>query len=192
MAAKHIYLMSLAASGKSSFANKHKQYKGYTVVDYAKHLPGRNPLAVALLYVCRPFPALQLKLRQNQRLNSIGPHYYFDAVADFMQHHEEPMVIMGRRLPPRVLNNEAFSFAALGIVMIPEEQHRRQCESRRQELRNPLPFFDHWTTNFDKVKKLRQDMRAYADAHGIGVFDSFASAIDSLSEDPAAQSSEAG
>lgn len=182
MLAKHIYLMSLAASGKSSFASKHSQYKGYTVVDFAQRLPGRNPLAVALLYVCRPFPALQLKLRQNQRLNKIGPHYYFDAVADFIRQNDEPMVIMGRLLPPRVLNDDAFPPAALGIVMIPEEQHRRQCEIRRQELRNPLPFFDHWTTNFDKIKQLRQDMTAYAEKHGIGVFESFASAIDSLSE----------
>ncbi len=182
MPAKHIYLMSLAASGKSSFASNHIQYKGYSVVDFAQRLPGRNLLAVALLYVCRPFPALQLKLRQNKRLNKVGPHYYFDAVADFMRHHYGPLVIMGRRLPPHVLNDEAFPSAALGIVMIPEEQHRRQCESRRQELRNPLPFFDHWTTDFDKVKKLRQDMTDYAESHGIGVFESFASAIDSLSE----------
>lgn len=182
MPSTHIYLMSLAASGKSSFANKHRKYKGYTVVDFAQHLPGRNPFVVALLYILRPFPALQLRLRKNKQLNKIGPHYYFDAVAEFMQSHREPLVVMGRRLPPHVLHGNVFSSTGLGIVMIPEEQHRRQCESRRRELRNPLPFFNHWTTDFEKVRKLRQDMQAYADAHGIEVFESFASAIDSLCE----------
>ena len=175
--------MSLAASGKSSFAAKHKTlYRGYRVVDFAGHLPRRNPLAVALLYLSRPFPELQLRLRRIPWLNNVGPHYYYDAVAEFMQRHNEPMVIMGRRLPPRVLNNEVFSSAALGIVMIPEEQHRQQCDFRRRELRNPLPFFDHWTTNFEEMKKLRRDMYVYAAAHGIEVFDSFSSAINSLSE----------
>lgn len=175
--------MSLAASGKSSFAAKHKTlYRGYKIIDFAGRLPRRNPLAVALLYLSRPFPELQLRLRRIPWLNKVGPHYYYDAVAEFMQRHTEPMVIMGRRLPPRVLNNDVFSSAALGIVMIPEEQHRQQCDFRRRELRNPLPFFDHWTTNFEKVKKLRSDMYVYATAHGIEVFDSFSSAINSLSE----------
>ncbi len=180
MSANHIYLMSLAASGKSTFAARYPEYAGYRVVDFASKLPRNNPLVLALFYIVRPFPALQRRARLSPRLNKVGPHYYFDAVTEFMDSAEQPMIVMGRRLRPQYLESETFRRARLGIVMIPEERHRRQCEQRRRELRNFLPWFDHWTTNFDKVRELRQSLLDYARQHDIEVFESFEDAVEAL------------
>jgi 2-phosphoglycerate kinase len=87
---------------------------------------------------------------------------------------------MGRKLPPQVLKSDKFSSVSLGIVIIPEEQHRLQCNKRRNELRNFIPFFNHWTTDFTRIQELRVKMRQYAESHGIPVFDSFESAANKL------------
>jgi hypothetical protein len=172
--------MSVAASGKSTFATTQGRYHGYDVVDFASRLPKRNPFAALLFYLLRPVPALQHRVRRNPRLNNARPVWYFDAVARFIADSDRPSVVMGRRLPPEVLHNDVFSRIAIGVVLISEDQHRRNCELRRKQLRNPLPFFHHWTTNFGKVRKLRDEMRAYAEKHHIPVFESFPDAIDSL------------
>jgi len=175
---KRIYLMSMAASGKSTFARGNSFFKGYRVVDFAGRLPQKKPLTKFLLYISRPVPILQRAIKNNKDLVAIHQQYYFDAVFDLIRNHDGPIVVLGRLLPEHFAKFDFLRTVAIGMVIIPEEQHRRNCLARKQEMRNPLPFFNHWTTNFRKVRAVRKKMADYADRHDISIYDSFTKAIE--------------
>lgn len=177
---KRIYLMSMAASGKSTFARDHRFFEGYRVVDFAGRLPQKKPLTKFLLYISRPIPILQRAIKKNKGLVAIHQQYYFDAVIDLMRNHDGPIVVLGRRLPNNFSEIEFLKTVAIGMVIVPEEQHHRNCMARKRKMRNPLPFFNHWTTNFQKVLDVRKTMTDYADRHQITVYDGFTQAIEAL------------
>lgn len=182
MASERIYLMSVAASGKSTFAREHEFYSGYRIVDYASRLPEQPLWARLILYLTRPFPALRRELRKMRNLRALDHDSYFAGVLELMHGHAGPLAVLGRRLPDDFRRDDAFHGVEIGLVLIPEEQHRRNCLARRGEMRNPLPFMHHWTTEFDKIQRMRKRAKHFAEHHGIPVFDSFRTAIDELAE----------
>lgn len=108
---------------------------------------------------------------------------YFAGVVELMRTSEGPVAVLGRRLPDNFGDDRSFDGIKLGMVLIPEEQHRQNVRSRRNEMRNPLPFMHHWTTDFRKVSAMRKSMSAFAEQNSIPVFESFEQAIDSLCTD---------
>ncbi|MGH8168243.1 MAG: hypothetical protein ACREQ1_13455 [Woeseiaceae bacterium] len=175
--------MSMAASGKSTFAQTHDFYSGYRVIDYARQLPRKRPWTGSLLYLSRALPLLRRAVANNKELVAIRQENYFSGVIEFMRAHQGPVVILGRRLPEGFIDNQSFEGIAIGMVLIPEEEHRRHCLSRRKEMRNPIPFMHHWTTDFKQVRAIREQMTAFARRYDIPVFASFEQAIDDLKVD---------
>lgn len=180
MATERIYLMSVAASGKSTFVREREFCSGYRVVDYANHLPKQPLWARLILYLSRPFPALRRWLRRSRSLRALDHGSYFAGVLELMHSHEGPIAVLGRRLPEDFERSGAFHGVAVGLVLIPEEQHRRNCLARRGQMRNPIPFMHHWTTRFDNIRTMRAAAKDFAERHGVPVFDSFRIAIDEL------------
>jgi hypothetical protein len=172
--------MSMAASGKSTFARNNEFYSGYRVVDYAVHLPPQRFWVRLLLYLSRPFPPLRRALRNVRDMRAIDRRNYFAGVLQMMREHDGPIAVLGRRLPEDFRRNPAFDAIAVGLVLIPEERHRENVRSRRKEMRNPFPFMHHWTTDFEKVREVREEMRDFARRHGVPVFDDFPTAIERL------------
>jgi 2-phosphoglycerate kinase len=107
---------------------------------------------------------------------------YFSQAFQYIINHNEPIVVFGRRTPNEFEELPVHDSIKFAMVLIPEEDHRRNCASRKQELRNPLPFFHHWTTDFDKISQLRNNLTDYAKQHDIPVYDSFTDAIDNMRE----------
>jgi|SRR5690606_9190781 len=180
MRSERIYLMSMAASGKSTFARENEFYSGYRIVDYARHLPPPRWWVRLLLYVGRPFPFVKRALRNVRDLRAIDRKNYFAGVLEMIHSHDGPIAVLGRRLPEDFRDSGIFDEVAVGLVLIPEERHRQNCLSRRKEMRNPFPFLHHWTTDFDKVRAVREEMRAFAERHGVPVFEDFRTAIEQL------------
>lgn len=180
MTAKRIYVISMAASGKSTFARNNPTYNGCRVVDYAQELPTKSPWTKFVLYLSRALPILRRAVRRNKDLVAINRINYFEGVLDLFEQSRSPTAVMGRRLPENFKSDPRFASLTPAVVLIPEEDHRRNCAARRKEMRNPLPFMHHWTTDFDKVRRVREQTRSFAERHGIPVFDSFGDAIDTL------------
>ena len=175
------YIMAMAATGKSTFTNKHPNYLGYRVVDFGGALPRRRLSTRILLYISRFVPSLRLAIQSRPDIKDRFKHAYFDRAFDFMNSCEDPIALLGRR-PRRnfrelVAKHDKIRFA---MVMIPEEEHRHHCASRKMSMRNPIPFFHHWTTNFSKILKIRREMYAYAEEFGIPVYEDFESAIEAM------------
>jgi len=175
---KKIYLMSPAASGKSTFAGKHGYYRGYKVVDSAQLMPEANGVVKLILYFARVFPQVKRLVRNNPIVQSNSPSQYYAKVLEYMRSESEPVVMLGRRGP---VDLRPCGDIVFGVVQIPWKQHQLNCQRRRSQLRNPLPFFHHWTTDTRKIESARVLFLEYAERHNLRLFDSFANAIDELS-----------
>jgi hypothetical protein len=177
---KRIYLMSMAASGKSTFARANEFYAGYRIIDYATLLPGKGLWTRSLLYLSRAFPLLRRAVSKNRDMIAINHQNYSSGVLELMRSHKDPIAVLGRRLPAEFIEASSSQGISVGIVLISEEQHRQNCLSRRAKMKSPLPFMHHWTTDFDTVQAGREKMRTYAQQYNIPVFDSFELAVDTL------------
>ena len=175
------YIMAMAATGKSTFTNKHQTYLGYHVVDFGEELPQRRLSTRILLYFSRFIPPLRIMMQNRPDMKDRFRHAYFDQAFDYINKHDEPIVMLGRRTRENyrelVTRHDKVRFS---MVMIPEELHRQHCAARKKSMRNPIPFFHHWTTDFSKILKIRKEMYAYAEEFDIPVYEDIESAIKAM------------
>ena len=175
------YIMAMAATGKSTFTNKHQTYLGYRVVDFGEELPQRRLSTRILLYISRFFPPLRAMIQNRPDMKDRFRHAYFDRAFDYINQHDSPIVMLGRRTRENyrelVAKHDKVRFS---MVMIPEEEHRQHCAARKKSMRNPIPFFHHWTTDFSKILKIRKEMYAYAEEFDIPVYEDIESAIQAM------------
>ena len=170
----------MAASGKSTFAAKNSTYKGYRVVDFEDQLPPFPFSTRLVLYLARLFRPLRKLVRNRPEVVAQKKANYFARVFDYMARCTEPVVVVGRTPTHEFKKLPVHDTIKFAVVLIPEEQHRRNCVSRKRDLKNPIPFFHHWTTDFDKILAIRKEIIEFASANDIPVYPSFAAAIDDL------------
>ena len=176
--------MSMAASGKSRFSKENPIFHGYRIVDFAQQLPKRPFWINALLYVGRAFPFILNLIRNQASIAILDSEQFTPLMYSFLSEQSDPTVILGK-IPSEDLDKyPQFESTVFGMVLIPEADHRRNCQSRKKEMRNPIPFFHHWTTNFKKIQAIREEVSNYASRHDIPIFDSFSRAITELSRLP--------
>lgn len=174
--------MSVAASGKSTFAAAHPQYRGYRVVDFAQLMPPSTPLVKLVLYLSRAIPRLGYLARNSAFVRAKRRGTYYEQVFGYIRSQTEPVVVLGRQGPDDL---RPYSDIVFGVVLIPSQRHQDNTRRRKQELRNPLPFLHHWTTDFRRVAAARARLLQYAQRQGLPVFTSFDQAIDNLAAAPA-------
>lgn len=174
------YIIAMAASGKSTFAASNPVYNGYKTVDYAEHLPPISPSTKLVLYASRLIKPLRKTIRNRPEMVARRRNQYFSEVFEFTANYPGPVAVFGRKPPDDFERLAVHNTIKFAMVLIPEEEHRRNCFSRKKELRNPLPLFHHWTTDFEKIMKLRNRLSDFANQHGITVYDSFSGAIDDM------------
>lgn len=170
----------MAASGKSTFAKLNPDYNGYHVVDFEVRLPARTLWTRLVLYASRVLKPVRILVSGRPDQIARSQKNYFSRVFEYIINHQEPLVVFGRRTPENFEELSVHDSIRFAMVMIPEEEHRRNCASRKRELRNPFPFLHHWTTDFDKIRRMRLSVTDYANRHNIVVYDSFTAAIDDL------------
>lgn len=183
MARKNIYIMSMAASGKSTFAKRNPSFRGNTIVDFAQELPKRHWSVKWLLYLSRVAPFLRKMVREDDSIVALRSQNYMPRVFSFLSSTDTPHVVLGILPPENLEEYPEFGDVRFGMVLINEEDHRRNCESRRREMKNPIPFLHHWTTDFQKIQAVRLVVLDYAHRHNIPVFESFSHAIGVLTGD---------
>ena len=176
------FIMAMAATGKSTFVRRHPHYRGYRVVDFAEELPPQRRSTRALLYLGRFIPAIRTAIRNRSDVKDRFRQAYFDKAFAFMDACDEPLVLLGRRTRGNFRELGVHDRVRFSMVLIPEEQHRQQVASRKTTMRNFLPRFHHWTTDFDRIRKVREEMRAYAEKFDIPVYDSLEGAIGAMHE----------
>lgn len=172
-----ICLLSVAASGKSTFRLKHPTYHGCRVVDVAELLPMPNPFVKALLYLGRVIPPLKKLAARAPSQRAKAPERYFSILKRYLDEQTEDTVLLANRGPQPP---SFFEGITLAVVMIPEEDHRRHCEARKTGMRNPLPFLHHASTEFGNVLKMRENLLNYAASHGLPVFATYEQAVDTV------------
>jgi hypothetical protein len=178
--ASNIYIFSPPASGKTTFATCNPVYSGYKIVDFAQELPNRSLLTKSLGHLSRAAPFLRSAVYKRKDMIALDEDHYFQYVEDFIAHRSEPVAILGRRPPRHILDSAAFESMKVALVIIPESNHRKNCEARRRKHNNRLPFFQHRTTVFSNIQDAREKNSAYASRNGIRIFDSFEAAITTL------------
>ena len=171
---KKIYVMSVACSGKSIFAKQNEYCAGLKVVDFAELLPTPKRMTWLILYLSRVLPRLRYFVRRDRSVLAKQPKHYYAKIFSYIRSESEPIVVLGRPAPESLEGLSDIEFAA---VLIPREEHERNCRARRREHRNPFPFFHHWTTDFAKIELTRARLESYARRHNIPVYDSFRTAI---------------
>jgi hypothetical protein len=176
------YIIAMAASGKSTFTAENPTYNGYRVVDYAERLPSLSWSTNLVLYLSRFLRPLRKLVKHRPEMAARRQEHYFSQAFAYIINHKEPIVVFGRRPPCEFEELSVHDSIKFAMILIPEEDHRRNCASRKQELRNPLPFFHHWTTDFDKIGERRNSLTDYAKQHDIPVYESFTGAIDDMHE----------
>ena len=176
--------MSMAASGKSRFSEENPIFHGYRIVDFAQQLPNRPFWINAMRYVGRAFPFILNLIKNNAAISILDSKKFMPYMYSFLSEQSEPTVILGKITSEDLDEYPQFESTVFGMVLIPETEHRRNCQSRKKEMRNPIPFFHHWTTNFKKIQAIREEVSNYASRHDIPIFDSFSSAITKLSQLP--------
>lgn len=177
------YVMAPAASGKSTFAGKFGEYAGCRVVDFEDELPEYSLITKLLLYFGRLAPSLRKIAAKRPDMVGHMKSTYFDKVFDFVLQHEEPLILLGRKTPDDFDHDSFGGAIKFSVVVVPEADHRRNCAARKKQMRNPLPFLHHWTTDFDKVRKMRKIFEAHAEQHGLPVHESFESAVDAMRQE---------
>ena len=174
------YIMAMAATGKTTFAGQNEAYLGYRVVDYAGEKPEYSFVTKALLSLSRVIRPLR---RLAVRRPDMAGHFkesYFDKAINFMREHDGPIVLLGRRTLDDFDHQKFEGEIAFSMVMLSEDDHREHCATRKKHIRNPRPFFHHWTTDFEKIKRLREAFQAHAQKHGIPMYRSIPAAIEEM------------
>ena len=174
------YIIAMAASGKSTFANNYPTYNGYRTIDFAERLPPISKWTKLILYVSRIIKPLRKIIRHRPEMVARRENNYFRQAFDFIIGHDQPIVVFGRRPPNEFEDLPVHDKIKFAMVLIPEGDHRRNCASRKKELRNPFPLFHHWTTDFEKIQSVRNSLKRYAEVHDITVYDSISGAIDDM------------
>lgn len=170
---RKIYIFAPAASGKSTFNRLHQNYKGFQIVDFASMLPKPSVSVKLLFYLSRILPPLRSLARRSKSV--LRSEKYFTQIFKFLREAKQDTIVFGRRPPNDLRPYADIEFA---LILIPDENHLRNCNSRRKEMRNPIPFMHHWTTDFKKVKAVRTKLGLYAQERGIPIFQDFKTAID--------------
>lgn len=173
--ARKVYIFAPAASGKSTFNKQYQNYKGFQIVDFAFKLPKISFPARTLFYLSRIIPQFRKLARKSKSF--LGPKEYFEKIFSYLRTEEHNLLVFGRRPPADLSPYDDIEFA---LILIPEEQHRRNCESRKKQMRNPLPFMHHWTTDFEKVKNIRKELQQFASERNIPIYDSFKGAVEAI------------
>ncbi len=173
--------MSMAASGKSRFARDNPVFHGYRIVDFAQQLPSRPFWIKALLYIGRVFPFILSLIKNNNSIAVLDSERFMPRMFSFLSEQPDPTVILGKITSEDLKTYPQYESTVFGMVLISEADHQRNCQSRKKELRNPIPFLHHWTTDFVKIQAIREEVSNYARHHEIPIFDSFSSAITELS-----------
>ncbi len=176
--------MSMAASGKSRFSQENPVFHGYRIVDFAQQLPNRPLWIKALLYVGRVFPFILNLIKNNDSIAILDSEQYMPRMFSFLSEQADPTVILGKIASEDLDSYPQYESTVFGMVLIPEADHRKNCQSRKKEMRNPIPFLHHWTTDFVKIQAIREEVSSYARRHEIPIFDNFFSAITELSRLP--------
>ncbi len=174
------YIMAMAASGKSTFTNANSTYRGYSIVDFGDDLPKRRFSTRVILYFGRFIPALRRMIRNRPDMKDRYRHSYFDQAFKFLKDSTDPTIILGRRTRTNYRELDVHDDVKFSMVVIPEELHRRNCKARKKSMRNPIPYFHHWTTDFEKIKKIRKEMLDYAKEFDIPVYQSIEEAIHAM------------
>ena len=174
------YIMAMAATGKSTFVRKHERYLGYRVVDFGEELPKRRRSTRFLLYLSRFFPSIRIAIHNRPDMQDRFRQAYFDRAFAFMDSCDEPLVLLGRRTRSNYRELGVHDRVRFSMVMIPEKQHRMQVANRKKTMRNFMPKGHHWTTDFDKILKVRKEMLAYAKDFDIPVYESIEGAIEAM------------
>jgi hypothetical protein len=174
---RKIYVMSVACTGKTTFAARTPYLAGCRIVDSEELLPEIPGIVNRLLFVARVIPWLRTLLRCHKVLAARHDEYY-KRVFEFLRAHDEPVAVLGRPGPEDL---SPYGDITFGAVLIPWEEHRQRYQQRRRELRNPLPFLHHRSTNPDRLKALREHLAEYARSRRIPVFESLAEAVSTLS-----------
>ncbi len=180
MKCNKFYIIAMAASGKSTFAVQNPIYNGYQIIDFATKLPSLTLWTRAVLYISRFVKPLKKLVSGRPDRIARRQANYFSHAFEYIVNKKEPIVIFGRRTPNEFEKLPVHDSVRFAMVLIPEEDHRRNCVSRKRDLRNPFPLFHHWTTDFDNISEIRKNLRGYAEQHDIPVYDSFAGAIDDM------------
>jgi hypothetical protein len=175
---RKIYIMSVACSGKTTFASRTPHFAGCRVVDSEEFMPQVSGIARWVLYFARLVPVLGRLVRNDKAVAARRDEYY-SRVFQFLREQDEPIVVMGRPGPPDLTPYDDIAF---GAVLIPWEDHKERCMKRRRELRNPFPFLHHSSTKLDRIAELRDYLQNYATSRRIPIFSSFAEAITELAE----------
>lgn len=178
-----IYLMAVAATGKSRFSSIYPSYRGYKVVDFADRMPKPSLLVKVLVYLGRRFRTVGMLARNSEFVRAKKHGHYYESIFKFLRESEGPTIVLGRPGPQDLSRYADIKF---GAVLIPWEQHQKNCEFRRESLRNPFPSFNHWSTGAATIKDLRSNLENYAQHHQIPVYGSFEDAADDLIAERAA------
>ncbi len=191
--AQKIYIMTVSASGKSTFTNKHPYYKNVRIVDFSaiasiktrqqakleierKNKPARkNPFIFLrnLIRISKRKLSKYLKTNNSKepvRLPYTGKSYHQEIIS-YIRATSGPVVVLGRMGLPEPGQYQDITIAA---VLIPEAEHRRNCNERKRQHPN-----GSWTS-FDEVKDMRAELQSYAQQHAIPLYPSFASALEKL------------
>ena len=172
-----IYLMAVAATGKSYFATTHANYRGFRVVDFAATLPKPNLLVKILQYLGRRDLRFARLTRNSDFVQAKLKHNYHQAIIQYLRDQDTPTAVLGRPGPEDI---SGLSDITLGAVLLPWPKHRENCGARRSELRNPLRTFDHRSTRETEILRLRGLLEEYAHERNIPIFESFEQALDVL------------
>ena len=180
MSCNKFYMMAGAAVGKSTFAGQRDHFLGYRVVDFDDELPPRSFITWILMYLSRVMPRLRrvAKMRSDMVLRRREP--YFEHAINFLLKQDEPVVVMGRKTPDDFDHQKYAGQIEFSIVLLSEEEHKRNCAARKKRMRNPLPFFNHWSTDFERIRRIREQFRTHAARHNIPVYDSIPAAIEGM------------
>jgi len=172
---RRIYVFAPAASGKTTFNSKIKRKGRFQIIDFDMLLPNISCITKILSYIGRaisPFKNLSRKTK-----SFTGPKEYQNLIFNWLRQQETDTIVFGRRPP---LDLSQFDDIEFALVLIPEKDHVKNCHSRKNQMRNPIPFMHHWTTNFVKVKKIRDELREYAKKRNIPIYNPFTNAIDAI------------
>lgn len=182
-----IYIMAAPATGKSTFVSANKRYKGIKVIDFSEiasrgaRNQGKSYGPAARKGVFRRlakylrnklFDLHKRAMRTDtaQRIPHTGKSYH-EEIVSYLRSQNEPVIVLGRIGPP---NPERFSDIVFGAVLIPEQDHQRNCRQRR--LHRPNSDM----CDFSAVSVRRRQLSEYAEQYNIPIFPSFMSALDGL------------
>ena len=157
------YIIATAASGKSTFTDQNDSYLGYQVVDFDKRLPDYSFITKIIPYLSRLHPALRHLAAKRPDFADHMKNSYFQQLFDSILKQDGPIVVLGRKTLDDLDHRKYRDSIEFSIVLIPEDDHRRNRASRKKQMRNPFPFFiigrptlkksDPYDRDFDRMHR---------------------------------------